>query len=50
MQTYFKILHYLAESHNDDIYKEVLERSLDISHFEAKNNEGLNPLHLAVRR
>ncbi|KAF8372990.1 ikb-1, partial [Pristionchus pacificus] len=44
------ILHYLAESHNDDIYKEVLERSLDISHFEAKNNEGLNPLHLAVRR
>ncbi|GMR47674.1 hypothetical protein PMAYCL1PPCAC_17869, partial [Pristionchus mayeri] len=44
------VLHYLAESHNDDIYKEVLERSLDISHLEKKNNEGLCPLHLAVRR
>ncbi|GMT23615.1 hypothetical protein PFISCL1PPCAC_14912, partial [Pristionchus fissidentatus] len=44
------VLHYLAESHNDDIYKEVLERSLDQSHFETKNNDGLTPLHLAVRR
>ncbi|GMS95391.1 hypothetical protein PENTCL1PPCAC_17566, partial [Pristionchus entomophagus] len=44
------VLHYLAESHNDDIYKEVVERSTDISHFEARNNDGLNPLHIAVRR
>lgn len=46
----FQVLHYLADSHNEAIYKEVLERTLSKEHLDAVNEDGFTPLHLAVRR
>ena len=45
-----QVLHYLAESHNEAIYKEILERGVEGAHVQAKNEDGLSPLHLAVRK
>ncbi|KIH61074.1 ankyrin repeat protein [Ancylostoma duodenale] len=45
------VVHYLADAYNEAIFKEILEAPASSeSDFNALNEEGFAPLHLAVRR
>ncbi|KAK6748474.1 hypothetical protein RB195_001224 [Necator americanus] len=45
------VVHYLADAYNEAIFKEILEAPASSeSDFDALNEEGFSPLHLAVRR
>ncbi|EPB78353.1 ankyrin repeat protein [Ancylostoma ceylanicum] len=47
----FEVVHYLADAYNEAIFKEILEAPASSeSDFNALNEEGFAPLHLAVRR
>ncbi|KHJ87194.1 ankyrin repeat protein, partial [Oesophagostomum dentatum] len=45
------VVHYLADAYNEAIFKEILEAPVSSQYdFNALNEEGFSPLHLAVRR
>uniref|UniRef100_A0A0N4UIV4 ANK_REP_REGION domain-containing protein n=1 Tax=Dracunculus medinensis TaxID=318479 RepID=A0A0N4UIV4_DRAME len=54
------VIHYLGEVYNDDIYKEIIERSNEENQIgdeekkenplAIKNGEGCTPVHIAVRK